>query len=146
MQELKNPEAAESAHVLIKTILFYGGIMFLIGFAFGVARELVFIPLAGKRAGHWVEFPMMLAATAWMAQITSSRLREATTGTLLALGMFGTAVMLLIESGFALYVLRLPPKDYLAGFDVTKGELFPWGLAFMALAPLAMNRFWIKTQ
>ena len=144
MQEWKNPQAAAAAHALIKAILFYGGVMFVIGFAFGVLRELVFIPLAGRRAGHWIEFPVLLAATFLVARRVAATLHERTAGKLLTLGIAGTFLLLLFESGFALYVLRLPLEKYLSGFDVTVGALFPFGLLFMALAPLLARRMRMK--
>jgi hypothetical protein len=50
-------------------------------------------------------------------------------------GLGGVAVLLLIESGFALGLLRQPLDEYLASFDIRQGALFPIGLAAMALAP-----------
>jgi hypothetical protein len=139
MQAFRNPEAALAAHAFVKAILFYGGVMFAVGFAFGSLRELAFIPLFGKRAGHWIEFPLMLAATATVARIAAGRLHEVSKKKLLQLGFAGTVLLLLIESGFALFVLRMPVKDYLSGFDVTQGALFPYGLLFMCLAPLLIH-------
>ncbi len=144
MQELKNPEAAVAAHTLVKAILFYGGMTFLAGFALGVLRELVFLPMAGRRYAHWLEFPLMLVATAFIAHRAAGGLKNHARRQLLALGIAATIVLLLIESVFALYVLKVPLEKYLAGFDIRNGALFPLGLVFMAIAPWVAHRYWMK--
>ena len=144
MQDVKNPEAAAAAQALIKAICFYGGVTFFTGFAFGVLRELVLVPMSGRRAGHLIEFPMMLMAIVVVAAYAVKRLQDTRKKYLLALGILGTLVLLVIESGFALYVMRVPLGQYLASFNVAKGELFPFGLVLMCIAPLAVQRFWNK--
>ncbi len=138
----KNPQAAAAAHALVKAILFYGGMAFGAGFLFGILRELVFVPMAGRLAGHWIEFPFMLAAIALIARYAVRRLHDRRTKYLLALGIAGTLVLLAIESGFALYVMRVPLQLYLASFNIAKGALFPFGLVFMSFAPLVIQRLW----
>ncbi len=146
MRELKNPEAAAAAHAFVKAILFYGGVTFVAGFFFGALRELVFIPLAGNRAGHWIEFPLMLAATAAIAFFAVKRLPDPSRRKLLQLGIAGTLLLLLIEGAFALYVLRVPMEKYLASFDVSAGQLFPFGLLFMCIAPYAIHLVGRRSQ
>ena len=131
-----------ATHAMIKATCFYGGLTFLAGFAFGVLRELFLVPMYGRRAGHLIEFPMILAATVTTAAYAVGTLKDTRRKHLLALGIAGTFILLAIESGFALYVMRVPLSQYLASFNVAKGELFPFGLVFMCLAPLAVHRFW----
>ena len=146
MRELKNPEAAVAAHTFVKTIMFYGGVTFIAGFFFGVLRELVFIPLAGNRAGHWIEFQLMLAATTVVAFLAVKKLPDPSRRKLLQLGIAGVLLLLLIESTFALYVMRVPMEKYLASFDVSAGELFPFGLLFMCIAPFAIHLVGRRSQ
>jgi hypothetical protein len=40
----------------------------------------------------------------------------------------------------ALGFMRISLADYLAGYDLTRGALFPIGLALMALSPLLGRR------
>ncbi len=49
-------------------------------------------------------------------------------------------ILLALEAMFALYVVQLPLEKYLASFNVLKGELFPFGLLAMAIAPLLIRR------
>jgi hypothetical protein len=55
----------------------------------------------------------------------------------LAIGLAGVAVLIAFESTMALGFMRVSLADYLAGYDLTRGALFPAGLALMALSPLA---------
>ncbi len=112
-----------------KSILIYGIGAFGIGFVFGALRELVLIPAFGERGGHWAEFPLVTAAICLFGYWLGSR-----SGSILT-GLGGVGVLLAIEAVFALGVLRQPLLEFLAGFDVTKGALLPFGLAAMAVAP-----------
>lgn len=127
--------ARHEGYPLARSIFIYAIATFAAGFVFGVLRELVLIPIAGKTAGHWIEFPFMLLATWAAAVYARQRLIDPDRRSLLVLGIGGTMLLLLIESSFALYVVQMPLPAYLASFDVTAGALFPWGLLFMILAP-----------
>lgn len=126
---------------VLRAILVYGTLTFAAGFVFGVLRELALIPLLGRDAGRWIEFLIMIAATFATARIALRQIRTATGGAMLALGLGGTAFLLLLESTFALYVMRVALKTYLASFNVLDGELFAWGLAFMIAAPALVSHF-----
>ncbi len=114
----------------------YGALSFAAGFAFGALRQLVFIPAWGDRMGHLVEFPMVTLAACGIGLWVGAR----STGPALAIGLLGVLVLIAFESTMALGVMRLSLADYLAGYDLTRGALFPVGLALMALAPLAGRR------
>ncbi|MDP4593387.1 MAG: hypothetical protein NWT00_02330 [Beijerinckiaceae bacterium] len=141
---IKNPQAAAEARALVKAFLLYGGLAFGAGFVFGLLRELAFVRLAGRQAAHWIEFPLMLAAIGLIALYCVKRLHNRQTKYLLFLGIAGTIVLLAIESGFTLYVMRVSLYQYLASFNIANGALFPFGLFFMSIAPLAVQRFWME--
>jgi hypothetical protein len=112
---------------------------FVAGFACGALRELVLIPALGPRGGHLVEFPLVVAAVlaiAWRLV----RGRRASSAQWLGVGLAGAALLVAIEGAVALFILKRPPADYAAGFDVTQGALFPYGLAIMAIAPALWGR------
>jgi hypothetical protein len=115
----------------------YGALGFAVGFAFGVLRQLVLIPAFGDRMGHLAEFPMVTLAGC----VIGIRIGGKSTAPALALGVFGVAVLIAFESTMALGFMRLSLADYLAGYDLTRGALFPVGLALMALAPALGRRF-----
>jgi hypothetical protein len=123
-----------------RAILLYGTLAFAAGFVFGVIRELLLIPLLGRTPGRWLEFVVMIAITFGIARHVARKITEPTRGHLIALGIGGMIVLLALEALFALYVVQLPLEKYLDSFNVLKGELFPWGLATMAIAPLMMHR------
>lgn len=116
----------------------YGALSFAAGFVFGALRELVLIPAMGERTGELVEFPMVtLAACAigiWISPKTGAPA--------LGVGLIGVAVLIVLESTLALGFAGLSLAEYLTHYDVTRGSLFPIGLALMALAPLAGR--WLK--
>lgn len=113
--------------------LAFGSLSFAVGFAFGALRELVLIPALGERIGHLAEFPIVTAAACAIG-VWAGR-KAAAPG--LAIGLIGVAVLIAFESTMALGFMRVSLADYLAGYDVTRGALFPVGLALMALSPLA---------
>jgi hypothetical protein len=123
-----------------RAILIYGTLAFAAGFVFGVVRELLLIPRLGRGAGKSLEFAIMLAITLGLARYATGKLRQPTSGQLIALGIGGMVILLALEAMFALYVMQLPLEKYLTSFDVLKGELFPWGLLAMAIAPLLIRR------
>ncbi len=118
----------------LQTGLVYGLLAFAAGFAFGALREAVLIPAFGSSAGHLIEFPLVTATVcaigAWLARRTALPVSAA-----IITGLAGTAVLVLIESGFALGVMGTSLGDYLAGYDLLKGNLFGVALVLMALAP-----------
>ena len=114
----------------------YGALSFAVGFAFGALRQLVLIPAFGDRMGHLAEFPMVTVAACAVGVWIGGK----STAPALALGVLGVAVLIAFESTMALGFMRLSLADYLAGYDLTRGALFPVGLALMAAAPLLGRR------
>ncbi|MGB3627166.1 MAG: hypothetical protein WA989_15145 [Henriciella sp.] len=121
-------------HPLWILVAIYGGLAFMIGFVFGALREIVLIPRFGDEPGHWIEFPLVtvpIAIIGWMI----GRRRAGQLGQAWAIGVGGVAVLLAIESIFALGVMGVTVSDYVDSFNIFKGALFPFGLAIMAAAP-----------
>lgn len=121
---------------IVRAALVYGVLGFGAGFVFGTLREVVLIPAFGRAAGHWLEFIPLIAVIVLIAVMVMRRYRADTAGHALMLGLAGTLVLLVLESSFALLILGVPLQTYLAGFDITRGALFPFGLAIMTLAPV----------
>lgn len=116
----------------------YGALGFAAGFVFGALRELVLIPGMGERTGRLVEFPMVTLLACAIGLWIGARTQVSALG----IGLIGVAVLIAFESTLALAFAGLSLADYLAHYDVTRGSLFPIGLALMALAPLAGR--WLK--
>ena len=127
---------AKPANLLAWSAL-YGALGFAVGFAFGVLRQFVLIPAFGERMGHLAEFPMVTLA----ACVLGIWIGGKSAAPALALGVLGVAVLIAFESAMALGFMRLSLAEYLAGYDLTRGALFPVGLALMALAPALGRRF-----
>ena len=116
--------------------LLFGSLSFAAGFAFGALRELVLIPALGEHIGRLAEFPMVTLAACAIG-IWAGRKSAASP---LAIGLIGVAVLIAAESTMALGFMRISLTDYLAGYDLTRGALFPIGLALMALSPMLGRR------
>ena len=121
---------------LIAWSALYGALGFVAGFAFGALRQLVLIPAFGDRMGHLIEFPMITLAACAIGVWVGAR----STPPALAIGVLGVAVLIAFESTMALGFMRVSLADYLVGYDLTRGSLFPVGLALMAAAPLLGRR------
>lgn len=113
---------------------FYGLGGFAIGFVFGAIRQLVLAPNFGDGASRWMEFPFVTLAIAWLGWWFGAR-KAGSAGAAVLIGIGGLACLLVIESVFALQMLGMSPEEYLATFDISRGALFPYGLAAMAIAP-----------
>lgn len=118
----------------------YGLSGFAAGFVFGTLREIVLIPAFGESAGRWIEFIPLVCTIAFLGLWIARRFMISGTTEALACGLAGIAVLLVLESGFALIVLGMPLETYMAGFNILQGALFPYGLIIMALAPLVAVR------
>lgn len=127
-----------SLRALILAGAAYGTLGFAAGFLFGALRELVLIPGLGERTGHLAEFPMVTLAACAIGLWIGARTRAPALG----IGLIGVAVLIAFESTLALTFAGLSLADYLAYYDMTRGSLFPIGLALMALAPPAGR--WLK--
>lgn len=118
----------------------YGIAAFAIGFVLGVVRELALAPLAGRRMAQWIEFPFVTIAVciaAWRIVLWRA---QWSTQALVLWGLFGALVLIALESTFALYVVGLPLKAYLAGYNIAQGALFPFGIVIMIAAPFVIGK------
>ncbi|MBI1385741.1 MAG: hypothetical protein GC150_12600 [Rhizobiales bacterium] len=120
----------------MRRVIAYGLIVFAAGFCLGALRELALAPLFGAQAAHWIEFPLMLIAVWLIARWIFGETTEGHGPGRLAEGALAVLLLVVLESGLAILVLGLPLDVYLTSYDVRRGALFPFGLAFMALAPL----------
>eukprot|EP00899_Mesostigma_viride_P016778 jgi/Mesvir1/25100/Mv21564-RA.1 len=141
----------------------YAAAVFASGITVGGLRELLLSPTFGPRAGHLTGFALtafvtLLLARNFVVPRVAGTLkvdkdgggRVSTTmsgGGLLSsaspmvrVGLEGCLVMLLIEGGLALALLRTPSDKFLDRFNVYKGALIPWGFLLTALAPLWMAK------
>jgi hypothetical protein len=126
---------------VLRAILVYGSLTFAAGFVFGILRELALIPALGRSTGKWLEFVIMLGMTIITATYALRQMRTRHPRALLTTGLGGVILLLIFEAGFALYVMQVPVDTYLASFNVLRGELFPWGLAVMAISPIIIQHF-----
>ena len=128
--------AAPIVPSLLRWSLLYGAGGFAAGFVFGALRELVLIPRFGAGTGQLIEFPFVTLAIAALGVWIGRRAAPPA----LLIGISGVGILLLMESVLALVILGQSPAQYFAGYDISAGALFPYGLAVMAIAPLIGRR------
>lgn len=56
-----------------------------------------------------------------------------------AFGVIGVIVLVWIKTAFALDVMDIPLAAHLDTYDVSKGAMFPFGLLWMAFAPVVAD-------
>lgn len=123
--------------------LTYLGVVWAFGFIFGVLRELALRPAIGDPWAQLAEAPFM-AAVVW---ITAGWIVRRFPGAApVAAGLAATAGLLVIETVMALVVMGQTPATYLAGYDVTRGTVFPLLIAWFAVAPWLRRRFGSTAQ
>ncbi len=120
----------------LPSYLVYGVAGFGAGFVLGAVREIVLIPTFGEVRGQWFEFVPLAITITLIGFWVTRRWKISQPAKALATGFLAVGVLLVIESSFALFVLRIPFEEYLASFNIFEGKLFPFGLLIMALAPL----------
>lgn len=116
--------------------IIYGVLAFIAGFVLGALRELVLIPVFGDRTGHLIEFVPLVALIIIIAWRIMAEQSGGSPGVALAMGCIGVAVLLALESSVAIFLFGMDVHDYLAGFNIFRGELFPLGLIIMAITPV----------
>ncbi len=113
----------------------YFGLVWLAGFAFGVVRELVLTPLMGPIWAQLGEAPFMAIVTWMVAGFVMKRNSVPP----IALGLLATALLLIVETAFAIGIRGQSVITYLDAYDVTQGTVFPLLIIWFAIAP------WVRT-
>jgi len=115
--------------------MLYGIVGFFAGFVFGSLRELILIPAFGSANGHLLEFlPLVIVIILLGIWITRRGAFSSVSQGLLC-GIVAVCVLLVLESTLAVLILGQSVEQYLSGFNILDGKLFPFGLGIMALTP-----------
>lgn len=113
----------------------YFGLVWLAGFVFGVVRELILTPLMGHVWAQLGEAPFMAIVTWMVAGFVMKRNSVPP----IALGLLATALLLIVETAFAIGIRGQSIATYLDAYDVTQGTVFPLLIIWFAIAP------WVRT-
>lgn len=116
--------------------LAYFGIVFAVGFALGVLRELIVVRWVGPRAAELVEMPVMLLAIIAAARYVQHRfLAQCNPRQHLQAGFLGLGIMLLCELGLGMALRGLTIPQILLERDPLTGTIYYLMLLVFALLP-----------
>jgi hypothetical protein len=120
----------------------YFAVVFAIGFALGVVRVLVVVPMLGERAAELVEMPLMIAASALAARWLVGRFRLGV-GSAATAGVLALALLVGAEIVVVLGVRGVALAEYVAGRDPVAGTAYVVALGVFMLAPPAAA-WWLR--
>jgi hypothetical protein len=122
--------------------LLYGLLIFVLGFFFGVVREMALAPMMGRSAVVMIEAPLILIC-AWLLAWRLIRWRgvPAAWGPRLVMGATGFALLMLGELGVSVFGYGLSPARHFAAYAHWRGflELSPQ-IAFGLIPALHLVR------
>lgn len=115
-----DPKNTSRPSTTLKAAALYVALAWSAGFVFGVVRELALKPLIGPVWAQLAEAPVMATVTWLAAGYVLRKLSPAP----LATGLLAAAVLIVIETVFALGIRGQSVSDYLAAFDMAAAPFF----------------------
>lgn len=106
----------------------------------GTLRELFLAPLVGDFRARQVSVvtgSLLILGVAWLFV---RWVGAGSAGRLAAAGLLWLCLTLLFEFGLGLFVLGYSWERVASDYDLSRGALMPFGLAFLALAPFVAAR------
>ncbi len=121
----------------------YFGVVFTVGFVFGIVRELVLVDALALP--QWlavlIEIPFMLAVAFWACRGLVRHLEvPAGTGPRLTMGLVAFALLMGAEAALSVLLLERSVPDHLASFAAPAAAIGLAGQVAFALLPLAVSR------
>lgn len=117
----------------------YGLAVFVAIFVAEMIQVSVLTPQVGLENGMLLGFAVKIAAVTLIARFVVTKLEPgADVVRLIVLGALGTVVLVMFEGAFATMVLGQPFDGSLRSYDMSRGGMFPIGLAVVLLAPLTI--------
>lgn len=120
--------------------LVYFGIVFGLGFLFGIVRVLWLLPRMGERSAELVEAPLMLLAMYLSARFVTRRFPVARRRDALASGLLALMLVLAMEFTVVLGLRGLSFREYLAERDPVAGAVYVAMLLIFAIMPSLVAR------
>lgn len=122
---------------LVLAGIVYFVIVYLVGFALGLAREAVIAPLVGRTGAVLVEAPLMLAVVYAAAKAVSGRMAVSPDiGARAVMGAVAFGLLTLAEAVFAKILRGLDLAQWLASFASAEGGISL--LLFLLFAAMPM--------
>ena len=125
--------------LMLKASLTYFGIIFGVGFVFGMIRVPFLVPAIGERYAELVELPFMLAAVFGAARWVVRRFGIGSKVVLaLFLGILSASLLLLIEFSVVLWIRGVSLSEFLESRDPVAATAYYIAAAIFALMPAAL--------
>lgn len=115
-------------------------IVFAAGFALGIVRVLLLLPIAGERWAELAEAPFMLLAIVLSARFVVSRFPADQPGSFLVSGFAALAMLLAVEFTVVLWLRGLSIAQYVQERDPVSGTVYVALLAVFAVMPWLLAR------
>lgn len=115
--------------------------VFVVGFALGVLRGILLVPLVGELWAVAIELPVMLGVSWWVCGLLVTRMGvPPAVPSRLVMGGVAFALLLLAELGVSLLLLDRTPADHLATYARPPNQLGLFAQLLFALVPLIRCR------
>lgn len=119
----------------------YFALVFVVGFALGVLRGILLVPLVGELWAVAIELPVMLGVSWWVCGLLVTRMgMPPAVPSRLVMGGVAFALLLLAELGVSLLLLDRTPADHLATYVRPPNQLGLFAQLLFALVPLIRCR------
>lgn len=118
--------------------LVYFLLVFAAGFALGMVRVPLVVPMFGVRWAELLEMPIMLLAIVLSCRWLLKRFSIVDVTPALACGLVALVLLVLAELIVAMTLTQLSPADYLASRDPVSGSAYMLMLVVFAAMPLWM--------
>jgi hypothetical protein len=127
--------------VAVKGGAVYFALVFGVGFALGIVRQLWAVPRFGVLTAELAEQPFMLIAILWAARWAVARMNVPATGRdRLVMGGVALGLLLACELGIVLRVRGLSLPEYVAAREPVSGIVYLVMLAVFAVMPRLLAR------
>jgi hypothetical protein len=118
---------------ILKVSLVYFGIVFGVGFLFGMIRVQFVVPALGERTAEMIELPLMIAAVFFTARWVVHRFGLSSFAMALAIGILSALFLLLFEFSLVLWLRGITIGEYLSGRDPVAAVLYYIAVGIFAL-------------
>jgi hypothetical protein len=126
---------------VLKAGVLYFGVVFGVGFVFGLIRILWAVPRLGTRVAELLEAPIMFVITIVAARWAVRRLAVPyTASSRLSMGGIALSLLLIAEFTLVLWLRGLSIREYFAGRDAVAGIVYYVMLGAFAIMPLLVAR------
>lgn len=125
---------------MLESAAIYFALVFGTGFALGVARVLLLVPLVGTRAAELIEAPAMLLAIVLAARWVVRRRGRPSGRAMLGAGLIAAGTVLAADLAVGVGLRGMSPAEVFTGRDPVAGAVYYGLIGLFALMPWLLTR------